>query len=231
MNESEINIMNRSFGILDRRRANLLQDKHSLQLKERVKKIRKDSTARLHQLLEIAMERLMDNGIEVIIARDSQEALDSIYDIVKDQKLVAKSKSNTAGEIELTKYLEKNDIKVLETDLGDRIIQFDSASHPSHPIGPASHLDLTRISEIVSEQFGFEVPAEPRAILDIVKSDIMTKLSECEVGITGANSVAAEDGSLLMVHNEGNISLLSMLDTHVVLVGIDMPQENLYLPI
>lgn len=221
MKESEIKIMNRSFGILNSRRAALLQDKRTLQLKEHVKKIRKDSTARLHQLLESAMEKLLDNGIEVIIARDSQEAVDAIYGMVKDQELVAKSKSNTAGEIGLTEYLEKKDIKVLETDLGDRIIQFDPLSHPSHPIGPASHLDLTRIAEIVSEQFRFEVPAEPHAIMDKVKSDIMAKLNECEVGITGANSVAADDGSLLMVHNEGNISLLSMLDTHIILVGID----------
>ena len=221
MKESEINIMNRSFGILDKRRAKLLQDERTIQLKERVKRIREDSTARLHKLLEIAVERLMDNGIEVIIAQDSHEAADAIYGLVKDQRIIAKSKSNTAGEIGLTEYLEKREIKVLETDLGDRIIQFDHLSHPSHPIGPASHLDITRIAEIVSKQFGLEVPAEPRAILDVVRDDIMEKLSECQVSVTGANSVAAEDGSLLMVHNEGNISLLTMMDLHIILVGVD----------
>jgi L-lactate utilization protein LutB len=221
MKESEINILNRSFGILDKRRADLLKDERTIQLKERVKKIREDSTARLHQLLEIAIERLLDNGIEVIIAHDSLEAVDAIYGLVKDQELIAKSKSNTAGEIRLTEYLEKRDVKILETDLGDRIIQFDPLSNPSHPIGPASHLDLARIAEIVSEQFGLEVPVEPRAILDVIKGDIMEKLSECHVSITGANSIAAEDGSLLMVHNEGNISLLTMMDLHIILVGID----------
>ena len=221
MKETEINAMNNSFDILERRRETILQDETTLQLKKRVKQIREDSTNQIHQLLEIAIERLQDNGIEVIVAQDAQEAADAIYGIVKDQELVAKSKSNTAGEIGLTDYLEKRGIKVLETDLGDRIIQFDSFSHPSHPIGPASHLDITRIAEIVSERFGFEIPAEPRAILDQVKSDIVLKLKKCKVGITGANSIAAEDGSLLMVHNEGNISLLSMLDIHIVLVGID----------
>lgn len=221
MKKSEINVMNHSFSILNSRRTSLLQDKHTLKLKKRVKKIREDSIAHINQLLEIAMERLLDNGIEVIIARDAQEAVEAIYDLVKDQKLVAKSKSNTAGEIGLTENLEKKGIKVLETDLGDRIIQFDSFSYSSHPIGPASHLDLTRIAEIVSEHFGLEVPAEPRAIINRVKNDIVLKLNTCEVGITGANSIAAEEGSLLMVHNEGNISLLSMLDIHIVLVGID----------
>ena len=111
MKESEINILNRSFGILDKRRAKLLQDERTIQLKERVKKIREDSTARLLQLLEIAIERLLDNGIEVIIARDSREAADAIYGLVRDEKLIAKSKSNTAGEIGITEYLEKEILK------------------------------------------------------------------------------------------------------------------------
>jgi len=133
---------------------------------------------------------------------------------------VAKSKSNTAGEIQLSEYLEKKDVKVLETDLGDRIVQFHK-SHPTHPIGPACHLNMEGIAKIVSHEFKREVKVEPRAILDVVKEDIMEKISGCKVGITGANSVAAEDGSLIMVHNEGNISLLTMMDLHIVLVGID----------
>jgi L-lactate utilization protein LutB len=57
--------------------------------------------------------------------------------------------------------------------------------------------------------------------MEAVKGDILGKIPQCKVGITGANSVAAEDGSLLMVHNEGNISLITMLDLHIILVGID----------
>ena len=69
--------------------------------------------------------------------------------------------------------------------------------------------------------FKHKVKAEPRAILNAVKTDIMAKIPKCKVGITGANSVAAEDGSLVMVHNEGNISLLTMMDLHIILIGID----------
>jgi iron-sulfur cluster protein len=220
MIRSQLKIMNRSFNILDKRRANLLHDERTINLKERVKKIRENSTEHLHPLLEKACKNLQNNGIEVIVAKDAEEARKTIYQFVKNEDMVAKSKSNTAGEIQLSEYLEKKDVEVLETDLGDRIVQFHK-SHPTHPIGPACHLNIGQIAEIVSGKFKKEVKAEPRAILDVVKEDITEKISKCKVGITGANSVAAEDGSLLMVHNEGNISLLTMMDLHIVLVGVD----------
>ncbi len=220
MNDPSLKIMNRSFGILNKRRSALLEDERTLDLKERVKKIREYSVEHLSALLEKARETLENNGIEVIMAYDAEEAREAIYQLVKNEETVAKSKSNTAGEIQLTEYLKEHEVNVLETDLGDRIVQFHQ-SNPTHPIGPACHLDMEIIAKLVSEEFKKEIEAEPRAILDVVKSDIIEKISQCRVGITGANSVAAEDGSLLMVHNEGNISLLTLLDLHIVVVGID----------
>ena len=220
MNDSSLKIMNKSFNILDKRRAALLQDERTINLKERVKKIRSNAVDHLSALLEKAQDNLQNNGIEVIMAKDANEARQAIYQLVKDEDTIAKSKSNTAGEIKLTEYLESKDVKVLETDLGDRIVQFDE-SHPTHPIGPACHLNMEKIAEIVSNNLQKDVEAEPRAILDSVKQDIIEKISNIKVGITGANAVAAEDGSLLMVHNEGNISLITMMDTHIILAGID----------
>ena len=220
MNDPSLKIMNRSFGILNKRRSALLEDERTLDLKEKVKKIREYSVEHLSTLLEKARKTLENNGIEVIMAHDAEEAREAIYQLVKNEETVAKSKSNTAGEIQLTEYLKEHEVNVLETDLGDRIVQFHQ-SNPTHPIGPACHLDMEIIAKLVSEEFKKEIEAEPRAILDVVKSDIIEKISQCRVGITGANSVAAEDGSLLMVHNEGNISLLTLLDLHIVVVGID----------
>ncbi|PKL73065.1 MAG: lactate utilization protein [Methanobacteriales archaeon HGW-Methanobacteriales-2] len=220
MNDAAMEIMKRSFNILDKRRADLLQDERTVNLKERVKNIREISVEHLPPLLEKACETLENNGVEVIMAKDGDEAREAIYQLVEKEEMVAKSKSNTAGEIQLTEYLENRGIKVLETDLGDRIVQF-SKSHPTHPIGPACHLDMDKIAEIVSDEFKREVKAEAKAIMGVVKDDILDKISQCRIGITGANSVAAHDGSLLMVHNEGNISLLTMMDLHIILVGID----------
>jgi L-lactate utilization protein LutB len=221
MNQSEIDAMNQSFAILNDRKKRLLENAETIKLKDMVKRIREYSITHTDELQKIAVKKLQDNGIEVFFAEDSKEALNIIYNKIGNEKQVAKSKSNTAGEIGLPEFLESKGIEVIETDLGDRIVQFTPQRKSSHPIGPASHLKMDYIAEIVSKKFKQEVKAEPREILNIIKEDVLKELSRCKVGVTGANSLAAEDGSLIMVHNEGNITLVSMLDTHIIIVGID----------
>ena len=221
MKKSEIEAMNRSFEILEERRATILDDERTIKLKEHVKSIRNHSIDNMDELIDEGIKNLQKNGIEVIFAEKSGNALEAIYSIVHDESVVAKSKSNTAGEIGLTEFLEEKGVEVVETDLGDRIVQMDPDSTSSHPIGPASHLRIKDIAKIISDEFNVDVKPEPRAILNLIKDDVLLKLSNCNIGITGANSVAAEDGSIITVHNEGNINLVSMLDTHIVLVGID----------
>jgi len=227
MKKSEITAMNKSFGILEERRAKILDNDRTILLKEHVKEIRKYSIKNMYQLLDKAVKKLQKNGLEVVLAEKSEDALETIYSIVKDESIVAKSKSNTAGEIGLSEFLEDNNVQVVETDLGDRILQLHPNSKPSHPIGPASHLRMEDIANIISNEFNMEIKPDPRAILNIIKDDVILKLSKCNIGITGANSVAADDGSILIVHNEGNISLVSMLDTHIIIVGIDKLVETI----
>jgi L-lactate utilization protein LutB len=159
--------------------------------------------------------------MEVIYASDADEALKAIYAIVKDEKNVAKSKSNTASEIGVSDLFKEKGIKLIETDLGDRIVQFTTKKKSSHPIGPAAHLDMGDIAELLSKEFNRPVKEDPQEILNLVRQDVLEEIERCNMGITGANSLAAEDGSLVMVHNEGNISLVSMLDTHIIIVGVD----------
>jgi len=227
MKQSEIKAMNRSFGILDGRKSNILHSKRTEELKERVNQIRKFSIDNMEELVSRGIEKLEENGVEVVTADKPEDALEAIYSIVHDQSIVAKSKSNTAGEIGLTEFLESKGVSVIETDLGDRIVQLDPNSRPSHPIGPASHLRMDDIAVILSKHYGVDVEPEPRTILNTVKDDVVKNISKCSVGITGANSVAADDGSIVTVHNEGNISLVSMLDTHIILVGIDKFVETI----
>jgi L-lactate utilization protein LutB len=227
MKQSEIKAMNRSFGILDGRKSNILHNKRTEKLKERVNQIRKSSIDNMEELVLRGIEKLEENGVEVVTADKSEDALEAIYSIVKNQNIVAKSKSNTAGEIGLTEFLESKGVSVIETDLGDRIVQLDPSSRPSHPIGPASHLRMNDIAVILSKHYGVDVEPEPRTILNIVKDDVIKNISKCSVGITGANSLAADDGSIVTVHNEGNISLVSMLDTHIIVVGIDKFVETI----
>ena len=227
MKKSEIEAMNRSFGILEERRSKILDYDSTILLKERVKKIREHSLKNLDLLIDKGIKKLQKNGVEVILAEKSENALEEIYSIVKDESMVAKSKSNTAGEIGLSQFLEDRNVHVVETDLGDRIVQLHPNSKPSHPIGPASHFRMEDIAEIISNEFNIDIEPDPRAILNLIKEDVLKKLSQCNIGITGANSVAADDGSILIVHNEGNVSLVSMLDTHIIILGIDKFVETI----
>ncbi|HML04775.1 MAG TPA: LUD domain-containing protein [Methanobacterium sp.] len=224
MDKNNLKSLHKSFKILQDRKIQLFEEeKEEINaLQERVKKIRKHSIENLENLVKIAKNKFGENGIEVIFAEDSQKALDEIYKIIQDEKVVSKSKSNTINEIGLFEFLETKKIELVETDLGDRIVQIDpESSGPSHPIGPAAHLDMEQIAKIASLKFRKEIKPEPKEILNVIKQDVLERLSNCSVGITGANSVAANDGALLMVHNEGNITLVSMKDIHIVVVGID----------
>jgi len=224
MDKNNLKSLHKSFKILRDRKTQLLEEeKEEINaLQKHVKEIRKYSIENLEKLINIAKIRFEENGIEVIFAENSQKALDEIYKIIKDEKVVSKSKSNTINEIGLSEFLDSHGIELVETDLGDRIVQIDpDSSGPSHPIGPAAHLDMEQIAKIISRRFKKEINPEPGEILDVIKHDVLERLLNCSVGITGANSVAAEDGALLMVHNEGNITIVSMKDIHIVVVGID----------
>lgn len=136
--------------------------------------------------------------------------------------VVAKSKSNTLGEIAASKFLQSKGIDVIETDLGDRILQLKGKDNkPTHPTGPASHLNVEEISKIVSKGLDVDVACDPKSIMEVVKKDVLNKVSEADIGLSGANAVACEDGSLVFVHNEGNISLVSLMKTHIIVVGIE----------
>jgi len=222
MNESELETMRNSFQKLDERRCEILNNPQIKRLQERVKKIREESVDNMEELLETAQKRFEENGMQVFLAENDKKALKIIYDLIKDNETIAKSKSNTVSEIGLSKFLQEKNINLVETDLGDRIVQLNPHDkRPAHPIGPALHLNVEKIAEIISESMGEEIEPHARIIMEMVKANVLEELIKCQVGITGANSVAAEDGSLVMVHNEGNISLLTLMDTHIVVVGID----------
>ena len=106
--------------------------------------------------------------------------------------------------------------------MGDRILQLKKEDNkPVHPTGPASHLNVDDITKIVNESLDENVAAEPTEIMRAVRSDVLKRLESARVGISGANAIASEEGSIVMVHNEGNISIVSLKDLHIIVAGID----------
>ncbi|HEY9204898.1 MAG TPA: LUD domain-containing protein, partial [Candidatus Methanoperedens sp.] len=139
------------------------------------------------EILAKAIGNLKKNGIKVHLVKEKQEAIDIILDEIGQEKLVVKSKSNVSKEIELTKTLEKKGITVVETDIGDRVLQILKAS-PSHPTGPVTHLSAKEIARGLSKFYNVPINDEPEDIVNIVREDVITNINNAKIGITGANA-------------------------------------------
>ncbi len=172
------------------------------------------------ELLEKAVTNLRNNGIEVCIAQEKQDALEIILKEIGGSTMVVKSKSNVTKELELTRFLERNNVRVVETDIGDRIMQILDAK-PSHPTGPITHLSAKEIAKYISKYYNIPVKETPEDIIAIVRKDIVSHMNDAKVGITGANAFTAAEGSIIIAHNEGNINEVMRKEKHIVVTSID----------
>ena len=221
MKKSELETMRKSFDTVKSRSNSIKDSESTKRLTKRVQEIKKYSFENKDELFNQVIDSFKRNGIEVEFAKTSQDALDIIDGLIDeyDAEVIAKAKSNTLGEINLKNHLK---IDVVETDLGDRILQLKKTDNkPVHPTGPASHLNIEDITGIVNESLDVNVNPDAQEIMRAVRADVLKRLENARVGISGANAIASEEGSLVMVHNEGNISIVSLKDLHIIVAGID----------
>ena len=224
MKTSELETMRKSFNTVKSRSSEIKDSPQVRRLQERVREIKRYSVENSEELYGQAVESFKRNGIDVEFAETKEDALDIIFDLIKDfdNKVIAKAKSNTLGEINLKSELASKEWDVVETDLGDRILQLKKTDNkPVHPTGPASHLNISEITNIVNDSLDSDVNPIAREIMELVREDVLNRLKDARVGISGANAIASEEGSCIMVHNEGNISLVSLKDLHIIVAGID----------
>jgi L-lactate utilization protein LutB len=218
MNFDEIISLRKAFeSVKQRQRKNL-----PLNLQERIKRLCtvRELSVGNGELLQKAIKKVEENGIRVFSAKSSTEAINIILKELGDEKLIVKSKSNVTKEIHLTEELESQGIKVIETDIGDRILQV-LKEKPSHPTGPIAHLSAKKISEGLSKIYGEKISEDPEDIVRFVRKEIKGYIGSSRVGITGANAVTAEEGSIVLVHNEGNIAEIIRKEKHIVVTAID----------
>ena len=194
--------------------------------KTRLRRVREESLG--HEgLLKLALENLAANGVTIRRANTREEALAYLVEEIGDEKLIVKSKSNATKEIGLTEHLEARGVEVVETDIGDRIVQL-AGEKPCHPTGPAAHLDRYDIAAVLSAHLGREVAPEPDLLTRLFKEDVSEKIEQAKIGITGANAITAEEGGLLFIHNEGNLLRVMMRPKkHIVVATIDKVYPNL----
>jgi L-lactate utilization protein LutB len=204
--------------VLSRLRAN--QEKLG-RMKERYRRIKEGAVERLEELVEQARDSLRAVGCEVFEARTGEEAVRYLLDQLEGEGVVVKSKSNTLKELDLLERLEGRGVEVVETDLGDRIIQL-SGEEPLHPVGPAVHLTLEEVAGALSREVGRELPPDVEEIVRASRLRLRERILGARVALTGANAIAAEEGAIGLVENEGNISLITRLpERHLAVAGID----------
>jgi L-lactate dehydrogenase complex protein LldF len=162
-------------------------------------------------------------GGKVIWANDAEEAQREILQIMKrtGAKTVVKSKSMVTEEIEINEFLEKHEIESLETDLGEYIVQL-LGQKPYHIVTPAMHLSKEDIAKLFNERFGTPIDATPEQLTLKARELLRDKYVSADVGITGANFLIADTGSIAISENEGNARLCTTFPKiHIAIVGIE----------
>ena len=194
------------------------------ELKDRARKIKEESIENLPALIEQLTKVIEARGGKVFLVKTKEEASNYIKNVcVKhDAKLVVKAKSITSEEIQLNSVLEKEGIEVAETDLAEFILQI-SGEQPSHNVAPAIHRSRERITELFKENFDTPESLETGEELTKFARDILrNKFLSADVGISGANIIAADSGTILLVESEGNIRLTTQLPAvHIAVSGIE----------
>ena len=196
-------------------------------LRDQGRDLKNHVLAHLDLYLERFEARVKDSGGHVHWARTATEACDAIVDICRaaGAQMVTKGKSMVAEEIALNDRLEADGFTVVETDLGEYIIQL-RGELPSHIVAPALHLTKQEIAASF-QQAHQHLPAErplgePRALIDEARTVLRDKFLGAQVGITGANLLIAETGSTVIVTNEGNGDLTQNLPgIHIVVASIE----------
>jgi len=194
------------------------------QLRELASGIKNNVLANLADYLEEFERNATKNGIIVHWAADSEEHNRLVLEILQQQgcRAVVKSKSILTEECHLNPYLEKHDIEVVDTDLGERIVQFLNQP-PSHIVLPAIHLKKGEISELFHEKLKTEKGNEdPTYLTQAARVHLREKFFAAKVAITGVNFGIAETGEFVVCTNEGNADMgVHLAQVHIACMGIE----------
>ena len=182
-----------------------------------------DAINHLDVYLESLTSKLEARGTKVHWATTAQQARDIILGIVREKNAhsIIKSKAMTAEEIHLNDALEKAGFSVVESDLGEYIVQLRNEA-PYHIVFPAMHLTRGEISALFTEKLGSAPTDTPEDLTMIARNVLRDKYITADVGITGANFAVAETGMISITENEGNARLTAALPkTMITLMGIE----------
>ncbi len=205
--------------------------------RQRAHRIRADVIENLDDYLDQFITNAEANGITIHRAKDAQEAIEIVLRItdhasciaqsVMRKVLVAKSKSMVSEEIELNYALEKENINVVETDLGEYIVQLRHEK-PSHIITPAAHLKKEQVAQLFHEKLGIPYTEDIPTLTATARKVLREVFLTADIGISGVNFGVADTGGICIVTNEGNGRMVTSIPkTHIALMGMERIVPNL----
>jgi iron-sulfur cluster protein len=193
-------------------------------LKDEARAIKEDAIERLPELIDDLTEAVEANGGTVYLATDAEDANRYVREVCesKDADRVVKSKSMTTEELAVNEALESAGTEVVETDLGEWVLQVADEA-PSHIVAPAIHKSREGIAELFRETFDPEDPPETAEELTMFARERLGDLiADADVGMTGANFLTADTGTMALVTSEGNARKSALVpDTHVAVAGVE----------
>jgi iron-sulfur cluster protein len=185
---------------------------------------------RIEELFETFKAHAEAAGVKVHLARTALDANEIIATIAKDNgvKKIVKSKSMTAEETFLNHHLEQEGLEVVETDLGEWIIQLRHEG-PSHMVMPAIHLSRQEVADLFTKVTGEPQDPDIEKLVKVARREMRKHFLSADMGISGANFAIAASGTLGIISNEGNARLTTTLPrVHVALVGLDKLVPDLH---
>jgi L-lactate dehydrogenase complex protein LldF len=210
--------------------------------RQRAHRVRADVIEHLDEYLNQFIAKSEANGVIVHRAKDAAEAIEIVLSIsgVRElaptgatashrtpELLIAKSKSMVSEEIELNHALEKENIKVIETDLGEYIVQLRH-ERPSHIITPAAHLKKEQVAQLFHEELGIPYTEDIPTLTATARKVLREVFLTADIGISGVNFGVAETGAICIVTNEGNGRMVTTIPpVHIALMGMERIVPNL----
>jgi L-lactate dehydrogenase complex protein LldF len=193
--------------------------------------IKREALSRLPELWRRFEREATRAGAVVHWARDAQEHNRIVLDLLRQRgvRRVVKSKSMLTEECGLNPTLERHGIEIVDSDLGERIVQLRHEP-PSHIVMPAIHLRREEVGELFAREMGSPADlVDPDALTAVARKDLRGRFLGAQAGLTGVNFAVAETGAFVVVTNEGNADLGTALPSlHVASVGLEkiVPEQR-----
>jgi L-lactate dehydrogenase complex protein LldF len=216
--------LRRVSGLLQGRRAQAFASLPDAEtIRDQARKAKLDTLRDLPAQLERFERQLVANGAEVHWAETAADANRIVVDIARRHgvRLVAKSKSMVTEETHLNEALEAAGLEVVETDLGEYIVQL-AHDRPSHIVAPIIHLSRADVGRVMHERLGTPMTDDPATLGRYARERLRKVFVGADMGISGANFGVVETGTICLVTNEGNGRMVTSLPrVHVALLGVE----------